>query len=178
MPGSRKVIAAAVIDTTCLRCLLHLDLLPTLVLRYNAVYIPRHVWQEASRKGRGRYQLRKWLKQYTFLKKCSVADEVGARLLYDRNLNPGAPIHRGEAEVIVQAREREASEILIDELAGREIAQRHGLKVKGVLGLLKEFKLNGIIPEVRPLIEKLRRDLSFWIDENLLDRELKEVGER
>lgn len=177
MPRFRRVVPGVVIDSSCLRCLLHLNLLLKLVLRYNAVYIPRHVWQEVSRAGRTRYQLRRLLKIYTFLKKYSVINEIDARIPYDRNLNPLAPVDRGEAEVVVQARELGISEVLIDDAAGRKIAQKHSLNVKGVLGLLKGFRQNGIIGEVRPLMEKLRKDISFRIDAKFLKRESEAIGE-
>jgi uncharacterized protein len=173
----RVAISPAVVDTSCLICLLHLDLLPKLVLRYDTIYIPRYVWGEVGRKGKSRHRLQRLLSEYPFLKKCHVINEVDARLLYDSELNVLAPIDRGEAEAIIQARERGVSEVLMDEGVDRIIAQRHNLKVKGTLGLLKEFNQMGIVDEIKPLVEKLRKDLNFRISPKLLKQILIEVGE-
>jgi predicted nucleic acid-binding protein len=183
MPRSRFVKSKAVIDTSCLQCLLLLDLsfpqynlFRTLSLLYGSVLIPQHVVNEVSRKGRKRGQLNRTLQHYSFLKKCGVMDDYAAQLLYDRRRNPSATIDRGEAEAIIQAREIGASEVLIDERKGSKIAQAHSLSVKGVLGLIKEFKLIGVIPEAKPLFEVCRRH-GFWISDALLKQVLEEIGE-
>lgn len=99
-----------------------------------------------------------------------------AKLLYDKQTNPKAAIHRGEAEVIIQAREREVSEILIDERKGTSIARAHNLNPRGIVGLIREFKLSGVIPEARPLFEECKRN-RFWLPKTLIEDLLKEVGE-
>jgi predicted nucleic acid-binding protein len=156
MPRRRRAGATAVIDTSCLLNLLHLNLVSKIVLRYRTVYIPQYVLDEVTDKWYHPDELRKLLKHYTFLRKCSVGDEDRARLLYDRKMNPRAPIHRGEAEAIVQASERKASDVLIDERAGTKIAQQHSLNVKSTLELLRDLKLMGVIPKMEPLIAHLR----------------------
>lgn len=184
MPRSRFTKAVATIDASCLGCLLHLDLsfpdlnlFRALSLRYHTIHIPQHVWNEVSRKGRRRYTLQRLLQHHPFLKKCNVTDEYSAQLLYDRNRNPRAPIDRGEAEAIIQAREIGASEILIDDLDARKYAEAHSLNLRGTLGLLKELKRTGIIPEVKSLIEKCRTDIGFRLWDKLLKEVLSEVGE-
>jgi predicted nucleic acid-binding protein len=178
MPQSKKGLSAIVIDTSCLLYLWHLDLLPKLVIRYYPIYIPRHVLEEARRKGRSKQRLQRLLRDNPFLSECDVIDEYAAQLLYDRYRNPRARIDRGEAEVIIQARERGVATVLIDDLRGRKIAQQHNLNVRGILGLLKEFKKINYVEEVRPLIEKIRKKpFHYWIGEELLKKELKEIGE-
>jgi len=179
----RSTTGAAVMDASCLLCLLHLDitleldLLPKLVLRYNTIFIPKYVREELDRKRQSRHQLRKLLKQYTFFKECSVANEVDARLLYDHNLIPTPPLDRGEAEAIIQARERGITDVLIDERKGRLIAQRLTLNARGVLNLLAEFKKMKVIQEAKPLVDKLIKDLRFRIEDKLLRQWLVEIGE-
>lgn len=183
MARRRFAKSKAVIDTSCLRCLLLLDLsfpqynlFRALFLRYYTVHIPQFVWNEISRKGHKRGQLNRTLRRHPFLKRCNVIDEYAAQLLYDIKRNPNALIDRGEAEAIIQAREIGASEVLIDEGRGRGIAQAHSLNVKGVIGLIRDFKLSGIISEARPLFEECQRH-GFWIGNRLLRQVLKEIGE-
>lgn len=176
MPRKKARIGAVVIDASCLICLWDLDLLPKLSLRYNTVYIPRHVLDEARRKGRAKKRLQELIEEYdALLKVCDVGNPFDAQLLYDRFLNPESPIHRGEAEVIIQAREQGVSEVLIDDKDGRKIAMRHTLNVRGTLGVLIELKQIEIIEEVKPLIAKLGSKLR--ISRKVLKEELEKVGE-
>jgi predicted nucleic acid-binding protein len=118
------------------------------------------------------------LKSHSFLKRCKVGDAHEARLLYDIHLQPHIPIHQGEAEVIIQARERQAAEVIIDDSDGREVAIRHSLNVRGTVRLLIELRRAEVIQQkVRPLVEKCRTDLGFRISNGLLDQLLKEIGE-
>jgi predicted nucleic acid-binding protein len=178
MPRLRRTGATAVIDTSCLLNLLHLNLISKTVLRYDAVYIPQYVFDEVTRRWHHPDELRKLLRHYTFLKKCSVGEKARTRLLYDRKRNPGAPIHQGEAEAIVQATERRVSDVLIDERAGTRIAHQHSLNVKSTLELLKDFKRTGIVPEIKSLIAHLRSPgRSFWLSDSVVNRALEDVDE-
>lgn len=178
MPRRRRTGATAVIDTSCLLNLLHLNLVSKTVLRYDIVFIPQYVLNEVTEKWHHPDELRKLLRHYSFLKKCSIGDKNRARLLYDRKMNPRAPIHRGEAEAIVQASERGVSDVLIDERAGTRIAHQHSLSVKSTLELLKDFKLTGVIPKMRPLIAQLRSpERSFWLSDSVVERALEDVDE-
>src|SRR5205823_4847564 len=70
----------------------------------------------------------------------------------------------------------ESPMFLIDERKGRKIAQAHTLNPRGIVGLIKEFKLNEIIPEARPLFEECKR-IRFWLDDKLIESVLREIGE-
>jgi predicted nucleic acid-binding protein len=184
MSRSRFVRSQAVIDASCLQCLLMLDvlfpayrLLRALSLRYDKIHIPQHVWNEIVRHGHRRTQIHKLLEDYRFFKRCNVLNDHDAKLLYDRHTNPEAPIDRGEAEAIIQARECGISEVLMDEKRGRQIAEAHTLNPKGVIGLIKDFKLNDIIPEARPLFEECKR-MGFRLKDRLVNEALREMGER
>src|SRR5204863_227571 len=148
------------------------ELVRNLSVLYTAVYVPRYVIKELGRKAHVRHQLLNAMRRFSFLKKCSVESNTDAMLLYDRRLSPAFPIDRGEAEAIVQARELGVSEVIIDEKRGRRIAVAHSLRVRGVVGLLTELKRDKLISDVKPLIYKLMRDLSFRVDEGLLAKEL------
>ena len=176
MPRKRIRISEIVIDTSCLICLWELGFLPKLALRYNTVHIPRHVFEEARRKGRVKRRLQELIGNYdSLLKICDIGNAYDAQLLYDRFRNPDARIDGGEAEVIIQARELGVSEVLIDEPKGRTVATLHTLSVRGTLSVLIELKLNGLIAEVQPLVVKLGKKLR--IKHELLKQELEKVGE-
>jgi predicted nucleic acid-binding protein len=147
---------SAVIDTDCLIYLWKLDLLHKLVIRYNVVYIPKYVKEEFGRKGKIKRRFNSFLKEYkSFLEICEVGNFYDVQLLYDRKRNPKARIHRGEAEVIIQARERGTSDVLINDRKGKKVAESHTLLVKSIFDILDDFKKVGVIENTENEIKKI-----------------------
>jgi predicted nucleic acid-binding protein len=70
----------AIIDSSCLINLIHLDLASKLILFFDKVYIPRNVQTEFNRKHRARYRLNKLLRAGVF-EKCICKDETNFRIL-------------------------------------------------------------------------------------------------
>jgi hypothetical protein len=82
MASPRFHKSEAVIDTSCLQCLLNLEdsfpsykLFRALSLRYYAIHIPQHVWNELVRRGRRRSQLQRLLREYSFFARCDIGDD-------------------------------------------------------------------------------------------------------
>lgn len=67
--------------------------------------------------------------------------------------------------------------ILLDEREGRHAAQRLGLHVIGVVGILLEAKVNGILDAVRPHLRSLRQTAGFYLSESLYQHALALAGE-
>ena len=86
-------------------------------------------------------------------------------------------VDRGEAEAIVLALELKADLLLIDEQTGRGVAEEYGLKITGVLGILVKAKREGLIPEVKTCMEKLRDVAGFRIHPKLFEQVLSAIGE-
>jgi predicted nucleic acid-binding protein len=82
----------------------------------------------------------------------------------------------GEAAAIALAVERSASLLLIDEVDGRKMGRRHGLRMTGTLGILLEGKRQGHLAEVRSWIEALSRQ-GFHIGAALKQHILAAAGE-
>jgi predicted nucleic acid-binding protein len=118
----------------------------------------------------------------------AVAREVTARLtlpVWIRERGLQQPIARevlraslgtGESEAISLALEIRADRLIIDERAGRRVAEALGLRVAGLLGVLVVSKQRGLIPAVRPNIDALLRS-GFRADPDLVGRILKRAGE-
>lgn len=83
----------------------------------------------------------------------------------------------GEAEAIALALELNADRVLIDELQGRLVAGRLGLKYVGILGILVEAKSQGIISLVKPLLDALVDESGFWVSRTMYDRILQLADE-
>jgi uncharacterized protein len=85
--------------------------------------------------------------------------------------------YRGEAESIALALELQAGLILLDEREGRHLAQRLGLRVIGVVGVLLDGKSRGALDAVRPLLDDLRQIAGFYLGEAVYTRALRLAGE-
>jgi len=87
-----------------------------------------------------------------------------------------ASLDVGEATVIQLALERNIELVCIDELKGRRAALAVGLKVVGSLGLVGKAKTLGLIPKIRPLIEKAKT-AGIYYDDRLIQIFLQSFGE-
>ncbi len=87
------------------------------------------------------------------------------------------PLDWGEAEAIALAIELQADRLLIDERWGRQIAVHHGLKIRGILGILVNARQQQLIPSVQPILHRLKTEAGFRMSAELYARILREVGE-
>jgi uncharacterized protein len=83
----------------------------------------------------------------------------------------------GEAEAIALAVEMQADRVLIDERRGRLVASRLNLQYTGLLGILVEAKSQGLIAQIKPLLDALVNDAGFWVAEPLYNSILRTVNE-
>jgi len=67
--------------------------------------------------------------------------------------------------------------LLIDEKAGRAVAQQRGLSVVGVLGILLRMKDQGEFQKIAPRLDRLQSELGFFLSPMLRLRILKMAGE-
>lgn len=86
-------------------------------------------------------------------------------------------LDRGEAAAIALSIETGTNRVLMDEMDGRGVAKKMGLKPIGVLGVLLRAKAEGKISSLSDEMLQLRHDAGFFIAESLFQRLLKEAGE-
>ncbi|HEX9942634.1 MAG TPA: DUF3368 domain-containing protein [Thermoanaerobaculia bacterium] len=142
-----------------------LDLLEKL---YRRVLVPEAVFQEVTGTGIGRIGATEvsaaaWLERVPggTLPEPLLAKELGA----------------GEAQVIAVAHRIGSKLVLIDERRARRIAEEaYGLRVRGSAGILVAAKRIGLLPAVRPLLERMRSQ-GYYLSRRLIERATKEAGE-
>jgi predicted nucleic acid-binding protein len=82
----------------------------------------------------------------------------------------------GESAVLALAWEQPGSQAILDDLSARHCAASLGIPTQGTLGLMLVAKQLGLIPQVRPLIDTLRR-AGFYVSDRLAERILRAAGE-
>lgn len=82
----------------------------------------------------------------------------------------------GERHALALALEHHAT-ILIDEKLGRQAARKLGLQPIGVVGLLVQAKTKRIVPFLKPLFTRLKKEAGFWVSTEVELQALQEVGE-
>ena len=97
--------------------------------------------------------------------------------LRDRSLLPAVvDLGPGEAEAIALALSNPGSLLILDDSLGRKIARLRRLTFTGTLGVLVKSKQAGLLPQVAPIIEALRKT-TMYLSPELIFHVLKEAGE-
>jgi predicted nucleic acid-binding protein len=158
-------------DTSALTNLAAIDHLKLLHQLYGQVLIPEAVSRELKAivppvSGAVEVDMNSWLQVKT------VSDRgVVERLHNESRLDPG------ESEAIALALELDADLLLIDERRGRAEANRLGVRITGLLGILIEAKQKGLVEAVKPLMDGLIATSEFRISSALYDQILTMAGE-
>jgi uncharacterized protein len=157
---------SAITNLAAIQCL---QLLPQL---YNQVTIPEAVYRELAEidppvPGTLEVQTAPWLRVKQLVNRAVVE-----RLQVEVRLDPG------ESEAIALALELGADLLLIDERRGRAEADRLGVKITGLLGILVEAKQKNLIVAVKPLMDALIFTSDFRVSSALYNRILDIVDEK
>lgn len=85
-------------------------------------------------------------------------------------------LDKGESSAIALALELPQSTVILDDYKARKIAARLGVPVTGTIGIIIKAKLTGIIPAIRPLLEKIKHT-NFRLSADLELQALLTAGE-
>ncbi len=144
----------------------HFDLLNDL---FGEIYIAEAVYTELTQSQAQTSFGKKEVIQASWIKRCEINDRFSVDVLLDE-------LDLGEAETIVLAHELKADWVLMDERKGRRKLTQLGFAKIGTGGLLLKAKQAGFIAELKPNLERLRRE-GFSISQTVIDALLAEAKE-
>lgn len=137
---------------------------------FGELFIPKAVYDEVVVSGREEGGAKREVSAADWIKVVLVADQLAVEVLLD-------DLDRGEAEVIVLAREINADWSLMDEKKGRRKLAQLGMKKIGTIGILLGAKQAGLLESVASEIEQLR-ETGFSISQQVVERVLHQANER
>jgi predicted nucleic acid-binding protein len=85
-------------------------------------------------------------------------------------------LDKGESSAIALALETLECTIILDDLKARKIAERLGLDITGTVGIIIKAKLKGIIPSIKPMIDKIKAT-DFRVSEDIEKQAMIVAGE-
>jgi len=155
-------------DTTCLNYLARLGLQSVLPGLFGQVLVPPAVATE----------LAAGLAAHAELDQLLHAPWVEIRTLRDNTMvvSLANQLDLGEAEAITLANELTAI-LLMDDLPGRKCAAAMNLHVIGTFGVLAAATQKGMVPRLKPVLDRLVNELGFRASEDLIRKTLDTVGE-
>jgi predicted nucleic acid-binding protein len=146
---------AIIADTSCLISLSRIDCLHILKDLYSEIYITSEIEIEFGEK----------LPEWILIRKVTDKKKILSIILDE-----------GEASAIALAYEFEKTLLILDDLKGRREALRLGFQITGTLGVLSKARSKGIIPFLRPYLDKLIA-ADFRISPEVLEELLIKSGE-
>jgi hypothetical protein len=151
----------AVNDTTAITSLLKIQRADVLQTLFSDIRIPAAVAPELTRRHPSLPE---------FIEVCTSCDRASADGLLDR-------LDAGKAEAIALARELHADALLIDERAGRTIAEAMGIRCVGLAGALLPARQLDLIPSLTDILNELESRANFYLAGDVRAHLLELAGE-
>lgn len=85
-------------------------------------------------------------------------------------------LDKGEASAIALALETNNSVIVLDDLKARKVANQLGLSYTGTIGIIIKAKLEGFIPSILPILNKIKQK-GFRLSEEVEQEALRCANE-
>jgi predicted nucleic acid-binding protein len=156
-----------IVNTSPIFYLHRLGLLQILNKLYGDITIPEAVRDELE-KGREQGEDVPQLENHPWIKIMNVDMPEYLKLIVDLGL--------GESEVLAIATNHPSALVVLDDKLARRIAKMQGFRLTGTAGVLLRAKEKGLIPALKPVIEKLM-DLNFRLKPDLVNAIIELAGE-
>ena len=125
-------------DASCFIALTNIGELDLLRLVYGQIVTTPEIAKEFGE------ELPEWVEVIT------VADKEKQKLLEEQ-------VDKGEASAIALALESEEPFLILDDYWARKLAEKLKLNHTGTIGVILAAKRQGVIPSVKPLLEKIKQ---------------------
>ena len=154
-------------DTSPICYLVLIDCIEVLPILYKNVIIPQAVYQELQAEKTPK-AVKEWIENYP-------------NWLIIRNITNASDseldkLDQGEREAIILAEEIKANLLIVDDRAARNLANKRGLKIIGLLGILIDAARNNLI-DLPTKINQLQ-ETTFFISPKLLQSILSQYQEK
>ncbi len=152
-------------NTTPIISLASIGKLGILKALFSKIIIAKAVYQEI--KAKESYGYHEIDQEYIQVK--AIQGKIDTNLLLSQ-------LDLGEAETIILAKEINADFVIIDEKLGYKMAKNSGLNATRTLSVLLNAKQNGIITEIKPLLDKMISN-GRWYSKKVYEQILMRAGE-
>lgn len=136
---------------------------------FGEIIIAQAVFDEIMNTGGRKKTAQHEVSTSTWLHVRSIQDRLAVEVLLDE-------LDLGEAETIVLAREINADWVIMDEKKGRQKLTQMGFNKIGTLGVLIQAKEIGLLPSIKPELEKLQKN-GFSLSQTVIESVLIQAGE-
>jgi len=172
---------SAILDTSVLIVLYHLNLLQYLIFFYNKVRIPREVEKEFLTKNKDAkecskrldFLLRFYQQNGSWFVPCNeYGSDIVEVYLTEKNID------KGEAEAFAQNQALGNNhEILLDEKEGRKLAQNKNVHFHGVLFILANLEIKFQVCDYFNSVEQVRNEMGTHFSKNIINQVYTAVKE-
>lgn len=156
-------------DTTCFSALFQVNELHILQKFYKEIIIPSKVFDELSALSLFDIDISPLMK-LEWLKVMNPTDNPQLQHLL-------SILDEGEAHAIALMLEMKADLIILDDMEARQVAIDYSLNIIGLGGVLISAKSKGVIPQVKPLLDRIISISGFYLSAKIYHLILKTAGE-
>jgi predicted nucleic acid-binding protein len=149
-------------NTTPISNFLHLGQMEILKTIFKKLHVPMAVHSEIEAFFSGDDQWQKCLDEgYIIRTEIQTSPKIKELMIH---------LHIGEAEALCLCIENNAKLCLIDDKDARIIAGLNNIPISGTLGVLMKAKKMGIIESVKDLMDRLRTEHHYWINDAMYNK--------
>jgi predicted nucleic acid-binding protein len=156
-------------DTSCISNLIVIEHLSLLQSIYHQIIVPPKVHEEVSVLKKFGYNI----SSYENASWINLITPEDAFLIPIRKYN----LDEGETEAIALAQQINADVLLLDELAGRKVANQLGIETTGLLGVIAKAKREKLISSAKDIFDLLLTKARFRVSAELYTKVLTELNE-
>lgn len=153
MPGR-----IATVDTSVLLSLQCTQMIAPASVLFTRLLVPAAVRREIAADRERNAAVLQALRDFELFADCDDYDPASVDILLQQRKFQKAGRDRGEAEAVVQASQRGAQMVLVDDALGRKWAASRTLEVHGTLWIFEQLRIPSYIATLRPHFEELLKN--------------------